>query len=100
MVDKSIDIKWIQNNLKIYGYAIEETGELDDQTKAVLQTYQMHFRPTDYSGVPDQETCAILDNLVRKYFPDQALKRAIKIEDFNQSPVDTTIYPSLFKLKT
>lgn len=63
-----IDITKLQNNLKTYGYAIQITGKLDQQTRAVVQAFQMHFRPRDYSGNPDAETIAILENLIKKYF--------------------------------
>jgi len=63
-----VDIRKLQTDLKIYGYAIEITGELDAQTRTVLQAFQMHFRPRDYSGAPDVETVAILENLISKYF--------------------------------
>jgi N-acetylmuramoyl-L-alanine amidase len=63
-----IDIRKLQSNLKTYGYAIEVTGSLDQQTRTVLQAFQMHFRPSEYSGNPDAETVAILKNLIQKYF--------------------------------
>jgi N-acetylmuramoyl-L-alanine amidase len=63
-----IDIEELQRNLFIYGYDIEITGMLDKHTTTILQTFQMHFRPNDYSGNPDAETAAILENLIEKYF--------------------------------
>lgn len=63
-----INILSLQKNLKIYGYNIELTGRLDIQTQTVLQAFQMHFRSKDYSGKPDVQTCAILKNLIQKYF--------------------------------
>lgn len=62
-----IDILNLQKNLQTYGYNIEITGELDTQTRTILQAFQMHFRPKDFSGEPDAETCAILENLLKKY---------------------------------
>ncbi len=64
-----IDIEKLQKNLLTYGYGIKITGEQDAQTTTILQAFQMHFRPSDYSGTPDVETVAILDNLIQKYFP-------------------------------
>ncbi|BBB14587.1 N-acetylmuramoyl-L-alanine amidase AmiD [Candidatus Rickettsiella viridis] len=64
-----IDISSLQKNLQAYGYAIEITGTLDKQTRTILQAFQMHFRARDYSGNPDTETFAILENLLKKYFP-------------------------------
>lgn len=66
--NKNVDIKQLQTNLKKYGYNITITGKLDEETKAVLQAFQMHFRPSDYSGKPDAETIAILNNLIEKYY--------------------------------
>lgn len=75
-----IDILGLQKNLKTYGYAIETTGTLDQKTQMVLQAFQMHFRPTNYSGKPDAETVAILNNLVHKYFPGQRLQPEVSQE--------------------
>ncbi len=63
-----LDIESLQQNLATYGYKIEVTGKLDQQTKNVVQAFQMHFRPDNYDGVPDDETYAIAENLVEKYF--------------------------------
>lgn len=62
-----------KKKLKIYGYPIEETGILDKQTKAVVTVFQMHFRPSNFSGIPDKETCAILNVLMCKYYSKEAL---------------------------
>lgn len=64
------DISLLQKNLRTYGYPIELTGKLDMQTKNVICAFQMHFRPSNYSGEPDAETLAILENLLHKYFPE------------------------------
>ncbi|MFZ0219339.1 MAG: N-acetylmuramoyl-L-alanine amidase [Candidatus Aquirickettsiella sp.] len=63
-----IDIKQLQTNLKTFGYNIIVTAKIDDQTRNVLKAFQMHFRPSDYSGKPDAETVAILNSLIKKYF--------------------------------
>ncbi|MES2998574.1 MAG: N-acetylmuramoyl-L-alanine amidase [Pseudomonadota bacterium] len=67
----TIDIKKLQINLQTYGYGIDVTGQLDAQTRIVLQAFQMHFRPNNYSGNADAETVAILENLLEKYFPSK-----------------------------
>jgi N-acetylmuramoyl-L-alanine amidase len=87
---EDINIQKIQTNLKTYGYAIESTGKLDSQTHTVLQAFQMHFRPSNYSGEPDLQTVAILENLVQKYFPNQ-------LQTVNQeaSQEPTCFYPYL-----
>lgn len=67
-LNQDLDVKKLQTNLKKYGYNITITGKLDEATRVVLQAFQMHFRPSDYSGHPDFETIAILDNLIEKYY--------------------------------
>ncbi len=54
----------IQEMLQRYGYAVPQTGTLDDETKAVLVAFQRHFRPRDVSGVLDGETVARLQALL------------------------------------
>lgn len=60
-------IKSVQSDLSKYGYKISETGKWDDQTKRVLMAFQLHFRPTNFSGELDAETWAILKALNFKY---------------------------------
>jgi len=62
--------KIIQRALSAYGYAIEETGDNDVQTRFVVRAFQMHFRPSDTSGQADADTVAILYALLEKYRPD------------------------------
>nr|WP_275365261.1 N-acetylmuramoyl-L-alanine amidase [Xenorhabdus bovienii] len=57
----------IQKALILYGYSIPQTGHLDEDTHKIIQAFQMHFRPSDISGVPDAETEAIALALVEKY---------------------------------
>ncbi|HFB54359.1 MAG TPA: N-acetylmuramoyl-L-alanine amidase, partial [Hellea balneolensis] len=59
----------VQKALHIYGYKIDETGQLDEQTRNVLRAFQMHFRPSQVSGEPTLETTAILFALIEKYRP-------------------------------
>ena len=61
----------VQKALGAYGYKIEPTGVLDEQTRTVLRTFQLHFRPNDISGEPNLETTAILYALIEKYRPKQ-----------------------------
>lgn len=63
------DLGLLQRGLAAYGYGIEETGKLDEQTRDVLRAFQMHFRPSGWSGEPDIETAAILFALLEKYRP-------------------------------
>jgi N-acetylmuramoyl-L-alanine amidase len=59
----------LQSKLAAYGYEVAVDGVLDDRTQRVLQAFQMHFRPRDYSGDPDAETDAIVTALLEKYPP-------------------------------
>ncbi|WP_017905580.1 N-acetylmuramoyl-L-alanine amidase [Pseudomonas asplenii] len=53
---------------KKYGY--EVTGaDTPAGFKQLVRAFQLHFRPTNYDGVFDVETAAILAALVAKYFP-------------------------------
>ena len=57
----------IQAYLARYGYSIPQTGVMDATTRQVIAVFQMHFRPSDYSGIADAETEAIAAALVEKY---------------------------------
>jgi N-acetylmuramoyl-L-alanine amidase len=57
----------IQKALAAYGYKIEATGELDEQTHDVLRAFQLHFRPMTVTGTPDIDSTAILFALIEKY---------------------------------
>ncbi len=61
------NIKNIQKDLQSYGYKINLTGQIDQQTTDVIQAFQMHFRPKDFSGKIDRETIAVLHALIQKY---------------------------------
>ncbi|MGI6408049.1 MAG: N-acetylmuramoyl-L-alanine amidase [Thiopseudomonas sp.] len=60
---------WFQQQLKILGYAVEQTGELDEQTRNVLAVLQMKYRPQLFDGEPDAQTAAILWSLVNQLSP-------------------------------
>lgn len=61
------DAKTLKKALKDYGYAITVDNLLDTEAKAVISAFQMHFRPSDISGIPDAETESIALALVEKY---------------------------------
>jgi len=77
------DIARVQAALNTYGYKVEVTGDYDVQTRFVLRAFQMHFRPSDFSGKPDLETVANLFALIEKY-------RSEQLEDLLQHDVDPT----------
>ena len=56
-----------QTALKTFGYGIEPSGIVDDATIKTIEAFQYHFRPTNYNGVMDAETWAILQALNQKY---------------------------------
>ncbi|MFY9589269.1 N-acetylmuramoyl-L-alanine amidase [Rickettsia endosymbiont of Halotydeus destructor] len=62
-----LDIKTIQEKFIKYGYGLEATGIMDSQTHQVITSFQIHFRPSNFSGILDSETAAILDSLIEKY---------------------------------
>ena len=66
-VDQLPTVERLQTALLRLGYMVEPTGELDYQTLFAVRAFQMHFRPSDYGGVPDVETVAILWSLIDKY---------------------------------
>ena len=66
-----------QRGLRAYGYDVDDTGEHDPRTQAALRAFQMHFRPSDWSGRPDTGTAAILFALLEKYRP-RALARLLE----------------------
>lgn len=63
----TVNVEELQTNLKRYGYEVDVSGNMDAQTRSVVKAFQMHFRPSNYDGVPDAETMAVLDALLMKY---------------------------------
>jgi N-acetylmuramoyl-L-alanine amidase len=55
------DARWFQQKLAAHGYAVPRSGELDEQTRAVIGAFQMKYRPADFGGFPDAETAALLE---------------------------------------
>ena len=77
----------VQSALKAYGYGIEVTGILDQQTKNVLRAFQMHFRPSRVSSEATTETVAVLYALIEKYYPDQ-LDELLHVDDEPEAAPD------------
>lgn len=61
----------MQEALHAYGYDIERTGELDEQTQNVLRAFQHHFLPYRVTREFTVETAAVLYALLEKYYPDE-----------------------------
>ena len=55
------EIAWYQEKLAKVGYNVSRSGEMDTLTREVLSTFQMKYRPSDYAGLPDAETAALLE---------------------------------------
>ncbi|SHJ93767.1 N-acetylmuramoyl-L-alanine amidase [Halomonas caseinilytica] len=64
------DLATLQAALAEWGYALAPSGRLDERTRAVLRAFQMHFRPSDYRGLPDAESAARLWALLAQYRPE------------------------------
>ena len=64
-------VQQMQEALHTYGYRIELTGELDEQTKNVLRAFQHHFLPYRVTEQFTVETAATLYALLEKYYPDE-----------------------------
>lgn len=58
----------VQQKFKTYGYAIQPTGNNDEQTQQIVNAFQMHFNPEYCSGCLDIRTTAAIYALVDKYF--------------------------------
>lgn len=57
------EVAWFQKKLAQHGYAVPQTGELDNATRTVIGVFQSKFRQARFDGEPDAETAAILDVL-------------------------------------
>lgn len=55
------DAAWFQDKLLRHGYGLTRSGEFDKETRAVLASFQMRYRPARYDGEADAETAALLD---------------------------------------
>ena len=53
-----------QEHLAAYGYKVEPTGVLDENTEKVLKAFQLHFRPRRVDGRLDRSTEATLERLL------------------------------------
>lgn len=61
------DVLTMQKLLTRYGYQVPLHGKLDKETKNVVAAFQMHFRRSNFNGIPDAETEAIIKALIEKY---------------------------------
>lgn len=75
-----LPLRNIQRALRVYGYRIAVTGELDTRTRNVLRAFQMHFRPSQTYGTITTETVATLFALIEKYYPEQ-LDELLRVDE-------------------
>ena len=54
------DAIWWRQTFTKHGYELNATGGFDDELKNVTASFQMRYRPANYSGLPDAETAALL----------------------------------------
>jgi N-acetylmuramoyl-L-alanine amidase len=66
------DVAWFQKKLAQHGYAVPQTGELDEATRNVLFAFQSKYRQAKFDAVPDAETAAILEVLTTPAVPATA----------------------------
>lgn len=57
------DVAWFQKKLATHGYALAQSGVLDEPTRTVLSAFQMKYRPALIDGAPDAETASLLEVL-------------------------------------
>lgn len=63
------DVSWFQRQLAAHGYAVPQTGELDQATRNVITAFQMKYRPALFDGAPDAQTAALLYALTGASLP-------------------------------
>ena len=56
-----------QQQLARYGYGLPQTGQWDEQSRAVMRAFQLHFRASKVDSEADRECQAILIALLEKY---------------------------------
>jgi len=59
-------VKRLQSDLARYGYGVEATGLYDERTLIVVSAFQRHFRRSNFDGIADAETQAILADLLNQ----------------------------------
>lgn len=63
----TISIQEIKDELRLYGYKINNTDIWDKESKDVIYAFQLHFNPKNLTAEMDLETFAILKALNKKY---------------------------------
>lgn len=68
---QAVPVEELMALLARYGYEVTQ-GMTPSQQQKVIAAFQMHFRPTDFRGLPDAETAAIARALIEKYQPEKS----------------------------
>ena len=68
-----LEVAEAQALLKVYGYGVEPTGMLDEQTAFFLRAFQLHWRPARVDGRFDSSTLETLKRLVHAAEADSAV---------------------------
>jgi N-acetylmuramoyl-L-alanine amidase len=58
------ELPWFQRQLARVGYAVPQSGQLDEPTRRVIAAFQMKYRPARHDGLPDAETAALVEALL------------------------------------
>ncbi|WDI37159.1 N-acetylmuramoyl-L-alanine amidase [Entomospira culicis] len=81
-LDQEVDPQLLLKALKVYGYEIpeplderipkkllkpQEVKQYEESRRMVIRAFQMHFRPSNFSGIADVESEAIALALVERY---------------------------------
>lgn len=53
-----------QQLLRDYGYALDATGQMDEQTRKVTDAFHRHFRPAHLGSVPDRSSLVTAERLL------------------------------------
>lgn len=69
IIDLDPSIAWCKEALRAWGYKVgpPEGDEMDKDTQSAIIAFQQHYRPMNYDGVVDVETCDILESLLIEY---------------------------------
>lgn len=59
------DLAWFQKSLTAIGYQTPQAKTMDEPMRRVLAAFQMRYRPSNYDGIPDAETAALLTVLIQ-----------------------------------
>jgi N-acetylmuramoyl-L-alanine amidase len=84
------DVAWFQKKLAQHGYAVPQTGVLDEATRNVMFAFQSKYRPARFDGNPDAESAAILEVLA----PTASSKPVAPVAPAMPAAPATTVQPA------